>query len=268
MLARKIRKIIAMETQKNDENIILKLKRHLGKMMVQVDFLYRNGRSLEQFDYDILMDRTREFYELLIDSQEFNQKADQDQNLNQDSDNEPMNNDVEFEIEMPGDNENPVEEKVSDEEENPAEEENDEDDFDDEDWEDEEDVTFSVEPVDSNNNDEKMAEDNKEKEEDTASVNPATSNIPEDNSLAARLQRRPISDIRSAVTLNDRIMMIHDLFKGSEERYNKTIDVLNEFPTVGGAIVYLSELRVELQWDIESEAYTKLQELVERRFLY
>lgn len=260
-----------METQKNDENIILKLKRHLGKMMVQVDFLYRNGRSLEQFDYDILMDRTREFYELLIDSQEFNQ--DISQNLNQDSDDEPMNDDVEFEIEMPGGNENHAEKPVPDNEENPAGEKDDDDDSDDEDWEDEEDVTFSVEPVDSDDDEEENTDDEEdgEKYEETDSVNPvnpATDNIPEDNSLAARLQRRPISDIRSAVTLNDRIMMIHDLFKGSEDRYNKTIDVLNEFPTVGGAIVYLSELRVELQWDIESEAYTKLQELVERRFLY
>ncbi|MDO5341206.1 MAG: hypothetical protein Q4F69_01980, partial [Bacteroidia bacterium] len=107
-----------MEARKNDENIILKLKRHLGKMMVQVDFLYRNGRSLEQFDYDILMDRTREFYELLIDSQEFNQNLGQSQDLDDDQDvnDEPADNDVEFEIEMPGDNENPVEEKISDEE--------------------------------------------------------------------------------------------------------------------------------------------------------
>lgn len=281
-----------MEARKNDENIILKLKKHLGKMMVQVDFLYRNGRSLEQFDYDILMDRTREFYELLIDSQEFNQNLGQSQDLDDDQDvnDEPADNDVEFEIEMPGDNEDPVEEKVSDEEENPVEENtddnddfddeenhveenaDDDDDFDDEDWEDEEDVTFSIEPLDFNDDEKEKAvdEEDEEKAEETDSVdpeNPVVSSIPEDNSLAARLQRRPISDIKSAVTLNDRIMMIHDLFRGSEERYNKTIDVLNEFPTVGGAIVYLSELRVELQWDVESEAYTKLQELVERRFL-
>lgn len=275
-----------MEARKNDENIILKLKKHLGKMMVQVDFLYRNGRSLEQFDYDILMDRTREFYELLIDSQEFNQDLGDSQDVND----EPADNDVEFEIEMPGDNEDPVEEKVSDEEENPVEENDDnddfddeenpveentddDDDFDDEDWEDEEDVTFSIEPLDFNDDEEEKTvdEENEEKAEEADPAdpeNPVVSSIPEDNSLAARLQRRPIPDIRSAVTLNDRIMMIHDLFRGSEERYNKTIDVLNEFPTVGGAIVYLSELRVELQWDVESEAYTKLQELVERRFLY
>ncbi|MDO5341207.1 MAG: hypothetical protein Q4F69_01985, partial [Bacteroidia bacterium] len=161
-----------------------------------------------------------------------------------------------------------------DDEENPVEENaDDDDDFDDEDWEDEEDVTFSIEPLDFNDDEKEKAvdEEDEKKAEETDSVNPVNpvvSSIPEDNSLAARLQRRPISDIKSAVTLNDRIMMIHDLFRGSEERYNKTIDVLNEFPTVGGAIVYLSELRVELQWDIESEAYTKLQELVERRFLY
>lgn len=238
-------------------------------MMVQVDFLYRNGRELSQFDYDILMDRTREFYELLVDSQEYNMEKEEEEPEN------PINTEVEFEIE----NQN----------------EEDEDD-----WEDEDDIIFSVEKAEETEevedeetketeneedeeteeemreeteiveNEEENDDEETEKEEHVTFFNIEPVEEPEkteDNSLASRLQHQPISDIKTAVSLNDRIMMINDLFRGSSERYNKTINVLNEFPTFGGAVIYLNELRIELQWDVEAEAYLKLKELVERRFL-
>ncbi|MCQ2322887.1 MAG: hypothetical protein MJZ47_04630 [Bacteroidales bacterium] len=224
-------------------------------MMVQVDFLYRNGREMSQFDYDILMDRTRELYEYLIDCQTDNVNYEQD-------DEKSAGNDVEFEIETP---------ETHDEVAGEPEEKHD-DDLDDEDWEDEEDVTFSVEPLNLKTDD---VEEEKEETgiqvkaevQEEVTEEPLHEDIPEDNSLAAHLQRQPVSDIKSAIMLNDRIMMINDLFKGSSERYTKAINELNEFPTLGGALVYMSELRVEFQWDVESEAYLKLKELVERRFL-
>lgn len=237
-------------------------------MMVQVDFLYRNGRELSQFDYDILMDRTREFYELLVDSQEYDTEMDEEEPEN------TTDTEVEFEIE------------------NQSEE-------DEDDWEDEDDIIFSVEKAEEtkegeeeetketeNEEDEETEEEMREEteivkegeteeeepervERDTFfSIEPVEEpEKTDDNSLASRLQRQPISDIKTAVSLNDRIMMINDLFRGSSERYNKTINILNEFPTFGGAVIYLNELRIELQWDVESEAYLKLKELVERRFL-
>ena len=90
---------------------------------------------------------------------------------------------------------------------------------------------------------------------------------PEDNSLAARLQRAHVSDIRMAIGINDKVMIVNDLFNGSVERYNKSIDALNDFPTLSGARVYMSELQIELQWDTESFAYKMLNDLVERRFV-
>ena len=57
-----------METQKNDEkNIVLELKRQLGRMMVQVDYMYRNDREMSRLDLDIMMEHTRELYDLLCD---------------------------------------------------------------------------------------------------------------------------------------------------------------------------------------------------------
>ena len=276
-----------METQKNSENnIVLEMKRLLGRMMVQVDYMYRNDREMSRLDLDIMMERTREFYELLCDYQ-----SDKVENVvaNHDSADveineggELINRDVEFEIETPAEAEKdfmsdaepdenedddkdlnfeekedevvePKEETVDNQEEtsenveeNPVEEIN-EIVAEDEDWEDEDDEMFRVEqPIE-------------EKQEKPAE--------PEDISLAAKLTRAHVDDIRMALGINDKVMIINDLFNGSVERYNKSIDALNDFPTLSGARVYMSELQIELQWDTECQSYKMLNDLVERRFV-
>ena len=89
----------------------------------------------------------------------------------------------------------------------------------------------------------------------------------EDNSLAARLQRKPVSDLISAIGINDKFLFLNELFGGSMEKYNKSIRSLNSFSTLLGAKTYMSELQIEFQWDCSSDAYKKLADLVERRFI-
>lgn len=281
-----------METQKNDEkNIVLEMKRLLGRMMVQVDYMYRNDREMSQLDLDIMMERTREFYELLCDYQ--SDKVENvganhhlpDVEINEGG--ELVNHDVEFEVETPEEvlKEHEIteipekendEDKADEEEEHPIGaihvlpiDENDVDDNDDvdedeEDWEDEDDEMFRVEPVTEEPVKEEPVEEEPVDEEPIAEE-PVTE--PEDNSLAARLQRTPVTDIRLSLGINDKVMIINDLFMGSVERYNKSIDALNDFPTLSGAKVYMSELQIELQWDVDSMAYRMLNDLVERRFI-
>ena len=269
-----------METQKNDEkNIVLELKRQLGRMMVQVDYMYRNDREMSRLDLDILMEHTRDLYDLLCDFQaeklnnhiDESLKSEEEQPIVEKEINEGgevIKHDVELEIETPEEvlkepeindendeedfnlieqenkieEEKQVEEEIEEKKEEPHEVtkhvlEVDEDDLDEEDdWEDEGDEMFRVEPM-------------------------------EDNSLVAKLQRAHVSDIRLAMGINDKVMMVNDLFGGSVERYNKSIDALNDFPTLSGAKVYMSELQIELQWDTESQAYKMLNDLVERRFV-
>ena len=89
----------------------------------------------------------------------------------------------------------------------------------------------------------------------------------EDKSLAARLQRKPVSDLITAIGINDKFLFLNELFGGSMEKYNKSIRSLNSFSTLLGAKTYMSELQIEFQWDCTSEAYKKLNDLVERRFI-
>jgi len=243
-----------MDTQKKDEkNIVLELKRQLGRMMVQVDYMYRNDREMSRLDVDVMMEHTRDIYDLLCDYQagkesfdEVEMPEDEGFKAEINEGGEIINRDVELEIETP---EEKTEEMAEDSNDSVDEE------FEDEDWEDEEDETFRVEPVQEN------------EEPEVADEPSFAEPEPEDNSLAARLQRTHVSDIRAALGINDKMMIINELFNGSFERYNKSIEALNEFPTLSGAKVYMSELQIELQWDVESQAFRMLNDLVERRFV-
>ena len=88
----------------------------------------------------------------------------------------------------------------------------------------------------------------------------------EDRSLAARLQKKAVTDIATAIGINDKFLLLNELFGGSMEKYNKSIRALNNFSTYLGAMTYMSELQIELQWDCDSDAYKKLTDLIERRF--
>lgn len=88
----------------------------------------------------------------------------------------------------------------------------------------------------------------------------------EDHSLAARLQQNPVRDLRSVIGINDKFLFVNELFGGSMEKYNKSIDNLNDLKTFNGAMIYLNELKIELQWNSSNEAYQKLSDLVRRKF--
>ena len=88
-----------------------------------------------------------------------------------------------------------------------------------------------------------------------------------DNSIAARMQRKPVSDLISAIDINDKFLFLNELFGGSMDKYNKSIRSLNSFSTLLGAKTYMSELQIEFQWDCNSDAYKKLADLIERRFI-
>ena len=88
----------------------------------------------------------------------------------------------------------------------------------------------------------------------------------DDNTLAAKLQQAPVRDLKSAIGINDKFLFVNELFGGSMEKYNKSIDNLNDLKTLNGAMIYLNELKIELQWNSSNEAYQKLKDLVSHKF--
>ena len=88
----------------------------------------------------------------------------------------------------------------------------------------------------------------------------------EDHSLAAKLQHSTVKDLRKAIGINEKFLFVNELFGGSMEKYNKSIENLNDLKTLNGALIYMNELRIELQWNSNNEAYKKLLELVHLKY--
>ncbi len=88
----------------------------------------------------------------------------------------------------------------------------------------------------------------------------------QDPTLADKLQHSALNSLQSAIGINDKFLFVNELFNGSMEKYNHSIANLDDLKTLNGALIYLNELRIELQWNSSNEAYKKLLELVHRKF--
>jgi len=87
-----------------------------------------------------------------------------------------------------------------------------------------------------------------------------------DHSLAAKLQYNPINDLRSAIGINDKFLIMNQLFKGSMEQYNAAIERLNGFYNFEDAEIFLGSLKMLHDWADDLPANEKLLHFVKRRY--
>ena len=87
-----------------------------------------------------------------------------------------------------------------------------------------------------------------------------------DHSIAARLQYNPINDLRSAIGINDKFLIMNQLFKGSMEQYNSAIERLNGFYNYEDAEIFLGSLKILHDWAADLPANEKLLHFVKRRY--
>lgn len=88
----------------------------------------------------------------------------------------------------------------------------------------------------------------------------------QEETVGERFQHNAVGDLQKAIGINDKFLFVNELFAGSMEKYNRSIENLNDLKTLNGALIYLNELRIELQWNSNNEAYKKLLELVHRKY--
>ena len=87
-----------------------------------------------------------------------------------------------------------------------------------------------------------------------------------DHSIAARLQYNPINDLRSAIGINDKFLIMNQLFKGSMEQYNSAVERLNGFYNYDDAEIFLGSLKILHDWAEDLPANEKLLHFVKRRY--
>lgn len=286
-----------MEQSNNEQNsVIFSIAEIIGKMSNQVNFLIRNHKLLSQLDVDMLMENTRRLYDKIcsvqcnmdVDSipmevegmrneeirvEDLDTDSDTDLDEIDDDVNDDVNDEIKMDFEIEIDAKEEFEEDIEEEFEEEDTEENIEEDI--EEYLEEESEEESEEEEIENESEE---ETEKEPEEDSGirsyiKTSPQAYTIgdklekEEDNSLASVLQKKAVTDLMTAIDLNDRFMFLNELFNSNMEKYNKAIRTLNNFSTLLGAKTYMSELQIELQWDCESDAYKRLADLIERRYI-
>ena len=73
----------------------------------------------------------------------------------------------------------------------------------------------------------------------------------------------PVADLRNAIGINDKFLMIRDLFDGDARAYEAALDKLDAFGDFDDCMIYIAENYV---WNANSDGAKFLMELLERKF--
>jgi hypothetical protein len=80
------------------------------------------------------------------------------------------------------------------------------------------------------------------------------------------LRHSPSDHLKALISINDKFIFINELFDGNLREYNETIETLNGFQDRRQAFDFFDLVRSKNLWDPASTAFTKLQEVLERKF--
>lgn len=81
--------------------------------------------------------------------------------------------------------------------------------------------------------------------------------------VASELARREtVDDLRKAIGINDKFLLIRDLFGGEADAYERAIDALNAFDNLDDCLIHIAE---HYAWNPNSDGAKLLMELLERK---
>lgn len=101
-------------------------------------------------------------------------------------------------------------------------------------------------------------------EKSQPTLNEELSTHVESKDLAIKLKTRPITNLSSAIGLNEKFEFIQSLFNGDKEKYEETIETLNSATNFNGAYNYLS---TKLNWDMSDPLAQRILELIRRKLI-
>jgi hypothetical protein len=82
--------------------------------------------------------------------------------------------------------------------------------------------------------------------------------------LSTKLKSKPITSIADVIGINDKFIFIKELFNGNENKYNKTIEVLNNATNFNDAYNYLIG---NFNWDMDNSLVQILLDLIRRKLI-
>lgn len=85
--------------------------------------------------------------------------------------------------------------------------------------------------------------------------------------IASFLTDTPVKDLKKAISVNDRIVFLNDLFRGDVDMYERSIKTINNFRILAEAEYWIErELKIKLGWDEKAATVQHFNQLVKRRF--
>jgi hypothetical protein len=88
-----------------------------------------------------------------------------------------------------------------------------------------------------------------------------------DQTLAHKMQLKPINDLKTAIGINEKFQFVNDLFEGRIDLYNDAISKLNSCGSAITANSIMEEYLSIHNWNTNNEAYIKLRTFITRRYL-
>ena len=121
-----------------------------------------------------------------------------------------------------------------------------------------------VEDVDAEEDSKDISE--KTNLDNSTSINDTFASGTSEKTVADKLSRQPIKDLKSAIGLNQKFLFMNDLFEGENELFNNAINKINAFNTLPEAIAFIDS-NLSSAWDKENSSVLNFMDLVERRFM-
>jgi len=109
-----------------------------------------------------------------------------------------------------------------------------------------------------------MHSEEKAKESTTKKTASPANNAP---IMGNQLNKKPISNLKSAIGINDKFQFINELFNGSMQTFNQAINEFDQAENLEAAIRIYDRIAEEQKWEEENQASLQLLDYIQRRFL-
>lgn len=87
-----------------------------------------------------------------------------------------------------------------------------------------------------------------------------------DNTLAGKMKRKPIADLKTAIGINEKFAFI-SLFGSNSNTWNEALQKLNSLSSFEEAEGLIAEFSTQFNWKEDDETLQTLMELLQRRYL-
>jgi len=81
--------------------------------------------------------------------------------------------------------------------------------------------------------------------------------------IGEKIYSNSITDIRSAIGINDRFLFIRELFNNDNDKYNSTIEFINNAADFG---IVEEQFKLNQNWDFENPTVVQFLEITKRKF--